>query len=238
MSSKSQKIAEALFANGFMFHIPTCFQRYFRLRFAVLYPLGAYLVLFATPDDRSMRAGVLIMIAGLFMRLWSNGYAIKLDKLTTSGPYAFIRNPLYLGTGLIILGVVVMLKSFWVGLIAFAAIAAAYTRTIRKEEKMLTDKFGAAYLDYRAKVPAMWPTWHRYAAGEKWPFSFLRLWLSREHKLFLWVSIIVIGFHLKEEFMAEGESVDAKIVGLIIAACVLGLLDVVGEYVRYRRKEG
>jgi protein-S-isoprenylcysteine O-methyltransferase Ste14 len=213
------------------------FQRFFRLRFAVLYPLGAYLVFFTTPDDRSTRAGVVIMIAGMLMRLWANGYAIKLDKLTTSGPYAFVRNPLYVGTGLILLGVVVMLKVFWVGIIAFAAIVAAYVRTIRNEEKMLTEKFGAAYLDYRSKVPAIWLTWCPYAAGEKWPFSLERLWHSREHKVFLWVSIIVIGFHLKEEFMVEGERADVKIVWLIIVACVLGFLDVVGEYVRSLQKK-
>jgi protein-S-isoprenylcysteine O-methyltransferase Ste14 len=213
-------------------------KRLFRLRFAVLYPLGAYLVFFTTPDDRSTLAGVSVMAAGMFMRLWSNGYAIKLDKLTTSGPYAFVRNPLYLGTALILLGLVLMLKVFLIGLIFFALIVAAYIRTIRNEEKMLSDKFGAAYLDYRAKVPAMWPTFCPYAAGEKWPFSFERLWYSREHKVVIWMSIIVIAFHLKEEFMVEGEKADVKILVLIIAACLLGLLDVTGEYVRSRRKEG
>jgi protein-S-isoprenylcysteine O-methyltransferase Ste14 len=213
-------------------------QRLFRLRFAVLYPLGAYLVFFTTPDDQSTRAGVMFMVAGMFMRLWSNGYAIKLDKLTTSGPYAWVRNPLYVGTGLILLGLVVMLKILWVGIIFFAAIIAAYTRTIRNEEKMLTDKFGAAYLDYRAKVPAMWPALQPYTAGEKWPFSLERLWDSREHKVVLWMSIIVIGFHIKKEFMVEGARADVKIAGLVIAACFLGLLDVAGEYVRSRRKKG
>jgi protein-S-isoprenylcysteine O-methyltransferase Ste14 len=213
-------------------------KRFSRLRFAILYPLGVYLVFFATPDDRSTRVGVAIMIAGVLMRLWSNGYAIKLDKLTTSGPYAFVRNPLYVGTALILLGVVVMLKVLWVGLIFFAAIAAAYTRTIRNEEAMLSKKFGAAYLDYRAKVPAMWPTLRPYAAGEKWSFDLERLWHSREHKVILWMSIIVIAFHIKEEFMVEGERADMKIITLIIVACALGLLDLVGEYVRYLRKKG
>jgi len=221
-----------------MFRVPARFQRIFRLRFAVLYPLGAYLVFFTTPDDRSTVVGVLVMAAGMFMRLWSNGYAIKLDKLTTSGPYAFIRNPLYLGTALILLGLVLMLKVFWIGLIFFIAVVAAYVRTIRNEERMLAEKFGAAYLAYRDKVPAMWPTFRPYAAGEKWPFSFERLWQSREHKVVLWMGIVAIAFHLKEEFLVEGEKADAKIIALIVAACVLGLLDVAGEYVRYHRKKG
>jgi protein-S-isoprenylcysteine O-methyltransferase Ste14 len=211
-------------------------KRLFRLRFAVLYPLGIYLVFFTVPDDRLTLPGVAIMIAGMSMRLWSNGYAIKLDKLTTSGPYALVRNPLYVGTGLILLGLVVMLNILWVGIVFFAVLAAVYTRTIRNEEKMLTDKFGAAYLDYRAKVPAMWPAFRPYGAGEKWPFSFARLWHSREHKVVLWGGIIVIGFHVKKAWMAQGAA-DMRIFGLIIAACVLGALDLAGEYVRVQRKE-
>ena len=220
-----------------MFPVPERYQRIFRLRFAVLYPLGAYLVFFAMPDDRSLRLGTAFIVVGVLMRLWSNGYAIKLDKLTTSGPYALVRNPLYLGTGLILLGLVLMLKASWIGLAALVMVAVAYTRTIRNEERMLADKFGAAYLDYRARVPAMWPAWRPYAGGEKWPFSFERLWQSREHKVFLWVSIIVIGFHLKEELLAEGEPVDTKIVWLVVAACVLGLLDLLGEYIRSRGRK-
>ena len=223
------------FAKGSMSKLLHRIQRLARLRFAVLYPLAVYLLFFAVPGSRRWTlAGGAIMAAGMFMRLWSNGYAIKLDKLTTSGPYALVRNPLYLGTGLILLGLLVMLKAFWVGIIAFAAITAAYTRTIRNEEKMLTDKFGAAYLAYRAKVPAMWPTLCLYAAGEKWPFSMDRLWHSREHKVVLWGGIIVIGFHIKKALMISGGHMDAKIAVLAAVACVLGLLDAAGEYIRAR----
>lgn len=223
---------------GFMSNVLHRTQRLFRLRFAVLYPLGVYLVFFTAPDDHYTGAGVAFMAAGMLLRLWSNGYAIKLDKLTTSGPYALVRNPLYLGTALILLGALVMMKALWAGIIFFALIAAAYTRTIRNEEKMLTDKFGAAYRDYRARVPAMWPTLRPYAAGEKWPFSMERLWHSREHKVVVWVSIVTIAFHVKKELALQGGHPDMKIVGLVAAACVLGLLDAVGEYVRARGKKG
>lgn len=213
------------------------FQRLARLRFAVLYPLGIYLM-FMMPDENLTPVGIGLMIAGMAMRLWSNGYAIKLDKLTTSGPYAYVRNPLYAGTALILLGFGVMLiKSLWVAAVFLAAVAAAYTRTIRNEEKMLTDKFKDAYLDYRSKVPAMWPALRPYAGGEKWPFSLARLWHSREHKVVLWVSIIVIIFQIKKEYAFEIWRSDEKILGLMAAAVVLALLDVAGEYVRSRGKK-
>lgn len=210
-------------------------KRLCRLRFAVLYPLGIYLVFFTAPDDMSLRAGGSFLLAGLLMRLWSNGYAIKLGRLTTSGPYAFVRNPLYLGTALILLGVFLMLKVILLGVIFFGVMAAVYTRTIRNEEKMLADKFGAAYLDYRARVPAMWPALRPYATGEKWPFSLERLWFSREHKVVLWVTIGVIAFYLKKEFLVGHVVFGMKNAGLIILMFVLVLLDVCGEYIRHRQ---
>jgi hypothetical protein len=62
--------APALSAKGSMSNLLARIKRLFRLRFAVLYPLGVYLVLFTTPDDRSTLVGVSVMAAGMFMRLW------------------------------------------------------------------------------------------------------------------------------------------------------------------------
>jgi protein-S-isoprenylcysteine O-methyltransferase Ste14 len=214
------------------------FKRLFRLRFAVLYPLGLYLAVFTTPSDLSTVIGGFFMVLGMFMRLWSNGYAIKMDKLTTSGPYAHVRNPLYVGTTLIFIGVLVMLQALWVGLAAFVVLGIVYTRTIRNEQKMLTDKFGQAFVDYCAKVPAMWPTFVPYAAGDKWPFSWRRVWDSREHKVVLWLGVVVTLFHLKKEWIVENGHVNTEMVVLILQACGLALVDLLSEYFRYRQKKG
>jgi len=72
-------------------------QRSFKPRFAVVYPFALFVLFFCFLNQDSIRAGIGYIIAGLLIRLWSNGYAIKNDKLTTSGPYAFVRNPLYVG---------------------------------------------------------------------------------------------------------------------------------------------
>ena len=217
-----------------MSYISKRIKRLLRLRFAVLYPMGLYLAVFTVPEGRFAVVGLALMLAGMAVRVWSNGYAIKLDRLTTSGPYAFVRNPLYLGTALIILGAVVLLGIFILGTIFFAIMAAVYTRTIRNEQKMLTDKFGAAYLDYLAKVPAMWPALTPYKAGEKWPFCWQRVWFSREHKVFIWAVVIVIGFYIKQECMNVGFS--GKVAALAALAAGFGLLDLLGELIRSRLK--
>ncbi len=221
-----------------MAYISDRVKRLLRLRFAVLYPMGIYLAVFTVPDDHFALTGMVIMLAGMAVRVWSNGYAIKLDRLTTSGPYAFVRNPLYLGTALIILGVVFLLGIFLLGTVFFIVMAAVYTRTIRNEQKLLAEKFGGVYLDYLAKVPAMWPARSPYTAGEKWPFSWQRVWHSREHKVFIWAVIIVIGFYIKKECMSSGTGFSAKALGLAALAAGFGLLDVLGEFVRSRLKKG
>src|SRR5205807_3637577 len=90
------------------------FQRWSKPRFAVVYPFAVATAVLGSCDESSLRNGIGYIIAGLMIRLWSNGYAIKNDKLTTSGPYAFVRNPLYLGTFLIALGFAIVLKMGWI----------------------------------------------------------------------------------------------------------------------------
>lgn len=211
-------------------------ERWFKLRFAILYPFGVFLILFAIPDDESIRRGVSFIIPGLLIRSWANGYAIKMDKLTTSGPYAFVRHPLYLGTALVILGFIIMLKFYYVGALFLIILLFIYSATIKKEEHMLEDKFGALYFDYKKNVPAVFPAFRPYRKGEKWPFSFKRLIKSQEYKAFFWMIILVIVFHLKEEFISEKEKPDAKIIGLIIVAFLLGVSDLIGEFIRKKIK--
>jgi protein-S-isoprenylcysteine O-methyltransferase Ste14 len=212
-------------------------QRLFKFRFAVFYPVVLYLALFCNIDRRYLFPGTMVMLAGAAVRLWSNCYAIKMDKLTTSGPYAFVRNPLYLGTAMIMLGVAVVLNIYPLGGVFFAVAAIVYYRTIRSEERMLTKKFGEDFLDYLRHVPAMIPRLTPYTKGEKWPFSRQRLWESREHKILIWLAIAVIAFLLKETLWVERQSVTSGAVGLIALAVALTLLDLLGEVVRKRQKK-
>jgi len=212
-------------------------RRWFKFRFAVLYPFGLLAVFFSIPSDSSIKAGIGFVMAGLLIRVWANGYAIKLERLTTSGPYAFIRHPLYLGTLLLVIGFVVVLRIHYIiGILVIALMVGVYSSTIRKEELMLEKKFKDKYSDYKNKIPAIFPAFVFYSQGEKWPFSFRRLIKSQEYKLFFWMLILLIGFHLKDEFMVEHEKIDTKIWILIIIALILGILDLIGEVTKKTRK--
>jgi protein-S-isoprenylcysteine O-methyltransferase Ste14 len=203
--------------------------RSFKPRFAVVYPFGVFMFLFGYCDEHSMRLGIGYVLAGLLIRLWSNGYAIKNNKLTTSGPYAFVRNPLYLGTFLIALGMVVILKTNWVGVLFILILALMYYRTIKEEQGMLLTKFGDAFRNYMQKVPAMLPTLIPYGEGEKWPFSLQRLIDSKEHKPVFWIIILLIFFHLKSRLFIEHKDMTERTWILIAIAALLILLDIVYE---------
>ncbi len=196
-------------------------QRSFKPRFAVIYPFAILMAIFCTLDNHSLRAGIGYIIAGMLILLWSNGYAIKNDKLTTSGPYAFVRNPLYLGTFLIALGFVIVLKTSFMGATLMIALGIMYYRTVKDEQGMLTAKFGDAYRDYCQKVPAMIPCLIPYTQGEKWPFSLQRLIISKEHKVVFWLTVILIAFHLKTRLFVEAKAMTVKSWLLVLLAVAL-----------------
>jgi len=205
-------------------------QRSFKPRFAVIYPFGFFVMFFCSLDEASIRAGIGFIIAGVLIRMWSNGYAIKNDELTTCGPYAFVRNPLYLGTLLIAIGFVIVLKSEpplleWIaGGIFLLALSFMYYRTIKAEQGMLLEKFKEAYSDYCKQVPAMVPCLIPYSKGEKWPFSLSRLIYSREHKPVFWIFILLVVFYLKTHLALEHKPMTQMswtLSGLVLALILL-----------------
>lgn len=211
-------------------------QRILKPRFLIIYPITLYLILFTCSDDRSIMQGIWLILAGIFVRMWANGYAIKMDKLTTSGPYAHMRHPLYLGSILIFSGFVVMLKLGVVGALFFTIFFAMYWRTLRREEEMLIAKFSQRYLNYREVVPAFLPKLDSYKNEEKWPFDLDRLLQSQEYKIAIWMIILVIAFHLKDELLHEREALDVKILSLFIAAIALGSCDFILDIFRKKTK--
>lgn len=209
-------------------------RRWFKLRFFITYPFGLFVLFYpaASPTYYSFKTGFCFIISGLLIRIWANGYAIKTEKLTVSGPYALMRHPLYLGTMLIAIGFTIMLRTFYMGVLFIMVMAIVYYRTIKNEERALTEKHKEAYLDYKAKVPAILPTIFPYKKGEKWHFSFARVLENHEYKLFIWVINIIIIFRLKGYFIIEHEPMDIKKWLLVVLFFALGAIDITGEIVK------
>jgi protein-S-isoprenylcysteine O-methyltransferase Ste14 len=123
-------------------------------------PLGfLFAVLYfwlARPTWRSMALGAIVLLPGLLIRALASGHVRKNETLATSGPYAYTRNPLYLGSLLIGFGFAVAARSGWVGIVLVVMFFAIYVPVIRDEEAFLRKKF-AEFDEYARRVPRMWP---------------------------------------------------------------------------------
>ncbi|MBI4521828.1 MAG: isoprenylcysteine carboxylmethyltransferase family protein [Gemmatimonadetes bacterium] len=129
--------------------------RWIRLRLVwLLVPPFFY---FARPTLPLLAVGLAWAIPGALIRAWGAGVLDKDRVLAVSGPFAYTRNPLYLGTLLVGLGVTVAggRPGFVIAFAAFFALV--YTRTMRHEERWLEERFGDEFRVYARHVPLLVP---------------------------------------------------------------------------------
>lgn len=110
----------------------------------------------ARPTWPTMAWSLLLVVPGVWLRAYAAGYVRKNAELTQTGPYAYTRNPLYLGSMLIAFGFAAAAGS-WAILAALAVLfAAIYVPTIQSEEAFLREHF-AGFEAYAARVPRLLP---------------------------------------------------------------------------------
>jgi hypothetical protein len=118
----------------------------------------------ARPNWRTMAASLVLVLPGLCLRGYASGYVKKNAELTTTGPYAHTRNPLYLGSMLIAFGFALAAWR-WEILVALAVLfATIYIPTILSEEAYLRSHF-AGFEAYARAVPRLLPRWTGAAVG-------------------------------------------------------------------------
>jgi protein-S-isoprenylcysteine O-methyltransferase Ste14 len=110
----------------------------------------------ARPSMRSIVLGLCGIAPGLLIRAVASGHVRKNETLTTSGPYAYTRNPLYLGSLLIGLGFAIAARSWWIAALLVAMFVGIYLPVIRDEEVFLRNKF-PDFAEYERNVPRMLP---------------------------------------------------------------------------------
>ena len=127
-----------------------------RLRVPSGFLLVAAFAWFSRPTAESLGVGVPISILGLALRAWAAGCLAKNQQLATGGPYAFTRNPLYLGTLLVAAGLAIAARSRGLGILFAAVFLLVYLPVIQLEEQHLRKLF-PEYAAYADAVPALWP---------------------------------------------------------------------------------
>ena len=146
------------------------------------------------PTLRSMAVGLPISVLGLILRAWATGHLAKDQHLATSGPYAYVRNPLYLGTLIVAAGIVIASRDWWLALIFAVVFLLVYLPTIELEEQHLRGKF-VEYGGYAGRVSRLLPL--RHWSGDRGRFSWALYRRNREHKALVGFTIAVVWLFAK-----------------------------------------
>jgi protein-S-isoprenylcysteine O-methyltransferase Ste14 len=127
---------------------------------------GAAFILLARPAFRTLAIGGAVALFGLMVRAWAAGHIRKNAALATSGPYAFTRNPLYLGSFILGLGFTIAAGRPWLlGAIFAALFLGIYLPVMRVEATTLAELFGEEYRRYAEAVPLFVPRVAPYRNG-------------------------------------------------------------------------
>jgi hypothetical protein len=157
-------------------------RRIARLRVALGYALGAIALWFASPTPQSLALGAAIGAAGEAVRIWAAGHLEKGREVTSTGPYAITRHPLYVGSTIMGAGLAIAANSAVVAALVVVYLGVTITAAIRSEEAHLTDKFGADYPAYRNGT----------AAGATRRFSIERAMRNREYRALLGLVAVLL----------------------------------------------
>jgi len=167
-------------------------------------PLGfAFAVLYlwlAKPTTKFLLIGLIIAVPGILLRALASGHVQKNEALATSGPYAYTRNPLYLGSLIIAIGFAVAARSWWIAAVMVVFFFVIYIPVIRGEEKYLRSRF-PEFEKYTEEVPRLLP---RLSSGsEKGSFSWDLYKKHREYNAILGALAVLAALCLKMYWLAK-----------------------------------
>ncbi len=130
---------------------------------------GLLVFLFAQVKTTFFISGLLILAIGEIFRIWGVGYIknyrgpmFEVAELTTTGPYAFVRNPLYLANGIIGIGISLFSGYIFMIPLFFLLFLLLYHPIICAEEQFLANKFKEEYINYHQNVPRYFPIFRPY----------------------------------------------------------------------------
>lgn len=138
--------------------------------------------------------GVPLVVLGESLRTWAAGHLIKDETLTVGGPYAYVRNPLYLGSLLNTIGFLLVLGDWRLAVIFLVLALAIYVPTVMQEEHYLGRMHGEAFEEYKRRVPGIIPRLRparlEVEGARESRFQWRWVWENDEHKT--WIAFVVV----------------------------------------------
>lgn len=178
------------------------YRKFFALA-AYVIPIGLKIILHGTTPMPLLIAGCIVMILGMTLRAFSGGYLlgkhivieVGADYLCTSGPFGYIRNPLYAGNVMVGIGVSIALNEWYGYVFIILTYVLMYSVIIPCEEKFLDEKFGDAFLEYKKHVRRFLPRLRAYQGNAKATCSLKKgLWSEKYFILLMTVAFVAFYF--------------------------------------------
>lgn len=141
--------------------------------------LAVVLFMLSEPTSVTLLFGIVPVLAGQCIRIWSSGHIHKNRILTVTGPYSLSRNPLYVGSFVLGTGFMVAMGVVWIAVAFLLFFACVYWFTIRWEEDKLAREFPGGWETYKGSVPRLLP-FFRLPAYHPGDFSWTQVTKNRE----------------------------------------------------------
>jgi protein-S-isoprenylcysteine O-methyltransferase Ste14 len=151
-----------------------------RVRVPLGFAFAIFYIWLANPTLQSLAAGGAVALLGVWIRAYASGYVNKNESLACTGPYAYTRNPLYLGSVVIGAGFAVAAMNLWIAIALVVMYIVIYIPVIRGEETFLHSRF-PEFSSYVKSVPRLLPRLTPAHLGSGGSGSFSR-GLYRKHR--------------------------------------------------------
>jgi protein-S-isoprenylcysteine O-methyltransferase Ste14 len=191
-------------------------------------------------DELMEIVGISCILLGQIFRVSARGYKSENSNegrtLITAGPYALVRNPMYLGILLIGLGVVLMLFNWWVEVIFLAVFIIRYILLIFTEEKKLEGLFSKDFLEYEKNVPRIFPSLKQIFKSDMREYIPIKLsWIKKEIGSILALLCIVLLIEFWKDITTKGIEVYIREIQwiLILIALFTGLVAYLGKSTKH-----
>jgi len=204
----------------------------FLFAFQDLYPRNPFL------DDALDFLGFIVLLTGIILRMSARGHkkthSQKSEKLVTSGPYTFVRNPMYFGSFLMGAGFILMVWPWW-SLPVFAVLFyMRFTKQIIKEEAYLLKMGGDSYTRYCKRVQRIFPSMRHLSRARLRRVIKLKEVFSTNEKRGLWCwPILAFILESFQEWLIFEETIPSQTLKIFIMAAVVF---VIGFWILYQKK--
>ena len=176
---------------------------FFKIRSFTPIPFILALLYFAEPAWHTTPIGILFIVVGEFLRIWAVGYAGGTTRATslgaardlvTTGPYSYVRNPLYLGNFLLSFGICIVANVLWLIPVLIIGYFIQYLPIITVEEGYLQKSCGTVYQIYQEQVLRFLPQFRPYSSPSAHDFSWARAIKSEKRTLTAIICVIGLIF--------------------------------------------